>query len=65
MTKLTNNEYVERKGLVCPHCLSNDIQCTLHNLEIEEGMLYQNVLCFTCGEEWTEKYQLALVGYTS
>lgn len=65
MNKLTSSEYVDRNGSVCPHCLSKNIQCTQHNLEIEAGMLYQATICLTCGEGWREEYQLTLVGYTS
>jgi uncharacterized Zn finger protein len=53
-------EYVARRGLMCPYCSSKDIGVIKNPdsdyIAIEE--LNQEVSCNTCGSMWTEVYRL-------
>lgn len=52
---MTSEEYVAKKGLVCPNCGEMPDQ---RSVEIDETGVYANCFCI-CGAEWTEIYHLA------
>jgi hypothetical protein len=54
---LNSDEYVVKKGLVCPNCGQMPEQ---RSLESDEDGVFANCFCI-CGAEWTEVYKL--VGY--
>ena len=56
---ITTEEYVAKKGLVCPHCGSTDIEGG--HVVIDEGKAYQKVGCNECDKDWTDTY--VLTGY--
>ncbi len=53
---LTNKEYVEEEGTVCPNCGDSSISGA--SVEITYNKAYQNILCHYCGAEWTDVYEL-------
>ena len=59
--QLTNAEYVESAGTVCPYCKSEHI--TGGSVDIDGGIASQNVACYECDAEWTDHYRL--VGYAA
>lgn len=57
---LTNDQYVGRRGLVCPVCNSTDVTAT--EVYVEAGEATQDASCGDCLAEWKDNYHL--VGYT-
>lgn len=55
---LSQDEYVAKKGLVCPNCGEMPDQ---RSVEADETGIYANCFCI-CGSEWVEVYHLT--GYT-
>lgn len=53
---LTSEEYVAKKGLVCPHCQGEHIDGK--QLSVEGGQAFQDVSCNDCDAEWTDIYDL-------
>lgn len=53
---LTDEEYVAKKGRVCPHCGSEHIDGK--NVSIEASQAFQDVSCNDCDREWTDIYDL-------
>tara|TARA_Y100001973_G_C5207916_1_gene343041 strand:+ start:6193 stop:6396 length:204 start_codon:yes stop_codon:yes gene_type:complete len=58
---LQDKEYVKKLGLVCPHCLSKEIEAA-GAMQEQPECLFQDIRCHDCGEEWQDRYEL--VGYT-
>jgi len=57
----TEEQYVERSGIHCPVCGSDNL--VAGPLESEGGLAFQNVDCRGCNSHWTDVYKL--VGYSS
>ena len=62
---LTSEEYVKGGGNECPHCRSGNIVAQSHDMNLESGVLEQEVLCYACGNSWTDNYTITLTGYTA
>lgn len=58
--QMTAEEYVTNGGLHCPYCGNDD--CEGAGITVDTGNAYQDIVCNTCGMEWTDNYEL--VGYT-
>lgn len=57
MPRLTDSEYVEKDGNVCPYCGSDATDGTARvNFEGREA--FQDIECMSCGEKWTDTYEL-------
>lgn len=59
---MTNEEYVEKQGLVCPACGDKDVTAT-DSPEVNGRYAFQPVCCNTCRAQWTDEYML--VGYSN
>jgi transposase-like protein len=57
--QLTNAQYLNKSGLHCPFCDSDDIQA--HTPQPHEEGIDVPVNCHSCGSEWTDEFKL--VGY--
>ena len=57
---LTVPQYVQRKGLHCPFCLSPEIEAT-SSVEVDGGTATQDIHCLDCAQSWTDVDHL--VGY--
>ena len=55
---LSNSEYAQKGGLVCPYCESEEIE-GVSGVGIEAGEAWQKVKCLSCGESWHDVYRLA------
>lgn len=53
---LTEEEYVRKSGLICPVCLSDQIEGS--TIEIDDGYAWQNVNCTDCKSTWKDTYTL-------
>lgn len=53
---LTSEEYVAKKGAVCPVCGTDDI--TGGDIDFAEGSIEQQIRCDRCGAEWQDDYDL-------
>ena len=49
-------EYVERGGIRCPFCSSDQIEGG--SFDYEGAQVWQKISCLSCGEEWTDVYEL-------
>ena len=56
---LTEKQYAEAGGIICPYCKSNSIEGG--KAEFEGDTVYANVTCLDCEKEWTD--QFTLTGY--
>ena len=56
---LTQKQYVDKVGGVCPYCQSTDIEG--EHFEVDGGSAWQEVHCNDCDAYWTDLYKL--VGY--
>jgi len=61
MPKLTEQEYVQELGQVCPVCQASDIR-TAGQANFDADYAWQLVKCEDCNLEWDDVYQL--VGYS-
>ena len=61
MSKLTSEEYVARKGIVCPVCQSDDVEIT-ECAQFDGDVCSQQCECEYCCSRWTDLY--TLTGYT-
>ena len=53
------DEYIEKKGNICPYCDSRDIGTLELNYDfLDDGELRQEVMCFACNQRWTDVYVL-------
>ena len=56
LTPLTSREYVQKRGMVCPFCDSEDI--TGGSYDMEDNKVYLTVICRSCKREWEDIYEL-------
>ena len=61
MPKLSEKEYLQELGQLCPMCKSEDIQAT-GVIETDSDYGWQRVECSNCNAEWDDVYKL--VGYS-
>ena len=59
---ITNKEYVEKKGVVCPVCGSDKI-VTTENVQVDGDGASQNCECHDCFSIWTDEYKL--IGFSN
>jgi hypothetical protein len=67
--QLTNQEYVDQKGVVCPYCRDRHVLNGDYEEDEEDGVElnvnceygYRKIICSTCGKRWKDIYRL--VGY--
>jgi transposase-like protein len=53
---LTEKQYIEKGGVVCPICESDHIEAG--SIDIEGQHAYQSVWCRSCEAEWDDVYEL-------
>ena len=53
---MTDQEYIDDRGVRCPFCRTNDIRG--EDINIEGGACSQEVWCNGCGEGWYDVYEL-------
>lgn len=53
---LTDKEYVDRSGIICPYC--NSIEVKSGCLDINGKTVTDNIICLDCNKEWTDIYTL-------
>ena len=58
-TPMTDSEYVENSGMLCPYCGSEDISAG--DCGIDGLLVSIDVECHDCEKEWLDMYDL--VGY--
>jgi len=58
---LSQKEYVDNNGSICPKCKSDDI-IAFEEIEDCGKSAFRNCKCGSCGFLWEDKYDL--VGYT-
>ena len=58
-TPMTDSEYVENSGMLCPYCGSEDISAG--DCGIDGLLVSIDVECHDCEKEWLDIY--ALAGY--
>ena len=58
---MTNAEYLDEGGTVCPFCKSHDIQG--QEINIDAGSAWQDVNCNQCSQDWQDTY--TLTGYAT
>lgn len=56
---LTNKEYSERGGGVCPYCGSTQMDCG--DFSWDGQSLHQKITCLSCDKDWADSY--ILTGY--
>jgi hypothetical protein len=57
--KITNDQFLNKKGKVCPYCLGNKIL-------VLDGETWNNrdeMGCRNCGEIWDRKYKIVVTGF--
>ena len=59
---LTEQEYVDKLGLLCPNCKSTKGVHTWGSLYTDDGVAWQDVGCNLCNLIWVDNYNL--VGYS-
>jgi formate dehydrogenase maturation protein FdhE len=55
-TPLTDKEYVEHGGNMCPYCGQEDV--VGGSFQFEGASLYQEVSCNICFKDWVDAYKL-------
>lgn len=56
---MTSDEYVEHKGVRCPNCGSDRVDCDQPSSEGDPTELYSDVECCDCGATWRDTYTLS------
>jgi hypothetical protein len=56
LTKKQRREYVDKGGVRCPFCGTENIEA--RGLKTESGAVWQDVTCLDCGEGWQDVYTL-------
>ena len=54
---LTEKEYVDKLGLVCPNCQSEDME-TIDSVTVNIGCATQPYMCNVCNATWDDQYTL-------
>lgn len=57
---LTNDQYLAKKGVVCPNCSSKALD--VGSGQFDGAHFYQGVQCLSCLSKWTD--ELVLRGYS-
>jgi hypothetical protein len=57
--KVTNDQFLNKKGKVCPYCLGNKILV----LDGETWNDRDEMGCRNCGEIWDRKYKIVVTGF--
>jgi len=57
---MTQEEYTNHEGDLCPSCGSDDIS-TVANVHVYPEAVYRKAQCANCGATWEE--ELRIVGY--
>jgi len=52
-------DYVKHGGSYCPVCRSDSLEGESYDYGV--GVVYQSVLCLSCGARWTDGYTLTSV----
>jgi len=60
MKQMTNEQYVENKGLHCPYCNSIEVYSTGKTIINIDGV-YHPMRCNDCDHDWDDEYKL--IGY--
>ena len=64
MKLMTDAEYVECQGLLCPKCRSEDIgPISRPEMVADSPILVQEVKCDACDFRWTDEYCLTNFSY--
>lgn len=58
--KVSEAQYVEAEGGICPICEGNDLYCG--SVDIEGRRAFQEITCQNCGTNWLDVYELG--GYS-
>ena len=56
LTEEMKKQYLQRKGICCPFCGSNNIDAGFFEIDGEGG--FQNIRCMDCEGEWNDIYKL-------
>lgn len=56
MNLLSHKQYVEKSGMICPWCLSDDLDWG--HLEAETRGATQEVSCNSCDKQWVDVHEL-------
>ena len=62
ITPLTEQEYIDKSGLVCPNCHEPAGVEAQERPEVDDSVAWQNVSCSLCKADWVDNYNL--VGYS-
>ena len=57
---MSQGDYVDGAGMVCPFCRSEDLEYE-GNARLNQDRCYHDCRCLTCTGSWTEEY--TLTGY--
>lgn len=58
---MSEAEYVEHRGLMCPVCKSENIEA--EEVNIDAGTAWQEISCKNCNSRWEDSY--TLTGYSN
>lgn len=61
MPNLTEQEYIQKLGQVCPVCQAYDIR-TDGEASFDDDYAWQSITCEDCNARWDDMYKL--VGYS-
>ena len=56
--KLTDQQYVQRQGLVCPFCQGDDLD-TRSPVTLKTDVATQEIRCNACGKVWDDVFTLS------
>jgi transposase-like protein len=54
---LTEEEYIDNGGVLCPYCKSKDIEA-VGPVDLDGSYGVQRVVCSECEKEWSDCYTL-------
>ncbi|RQV94821.1 hypothetical protein EH221_07025 [bacterium] len=58
MTNEQKKMYLERGGVICPNCGSDNISGGDSPMDFVGGSIFQKIRCYECGTEWEDQYDL-------
>lgn len=56
---LSNRDFCDRHGHICPHCQSTSPASIVHDEWTDNGNYLADAICKSCGQNWTLVYHLA------
>jgi len=59
---LTEQEYVDKSGLFCPYCESDQIE-PMESVQVDGTVGLQGIMCADCKKTWTDIFRLT--GYST